>query len=110
MTNEPYLNLDDKAKLIAIANASEEVNKIAYFLKKDIWIVWTLKQLFEAPFGNNLVFKGGTSLSKTYGVIYRFSKDIDITYDIREIARDLTKDVGVLPKTTSQAKNGNYIQ
>lgn len=43
-------------------------------------------------------------MSKAYGVIDRFSEDIDITYDIRAIARDLTKDSGTLPKTTSQAK------
>jgi len=39
-----------------------------------------------------LVFKGGTSLSKAYGVIRRFSEDVDLTYDIRAIASDLVGD------------------
>jgi predicted nucleotidyltransferase component of viral defense system len=39
-----------------------------------------------------LVFKGGTSLSKPYKAIERFSEDIDVTYDIRVIAEDLVED------------------
>jgi hypothetical protein len=39
--------------------------------------------------GEHLVFKGGTSLSKGYDVIQRFSEDIDLTYDIREIIPEL---------------------
>ena len=45
-----------------------------------------LDVLFSAPFGKDLVFKGGTSLSKAYQAIRRFSEDIDITYDIRALA------------------------
>lgn len=39
---------------------------------KDTWVVATLGVLFEAPFGQNLVFKGGTSLSKVWRVVRRF--------------------------------------
>jgi hypothetical protein len=51
-------------------------------LEKDFWVCWTLKRLFElarSPAG--LVFKGGTSLSKVFGVIERFSEDIDLSLD-----------------------------
>lgn len=41
-------------------------------LEKDIWVVQTLSVLFRAPFGADLVFKGGTSLSKAYQAIRRF--------------------------------------
>lgn len=55
--------------------------------------------------GDHLVFKGGTSLSKAYGVIRRFSEDVDLTYDIRAIAPDLITDNGeALPKTRSEEK------
>ncbi len=49
-------------------------------IEKDFWVCWTLQQLFNeiAGFGP-LVFKGGTSLSKVYGAIKRFSEDVDIT-------------------------------
>jgi hypothetical protein len=64
-----------------------------------------LSTLYTAPLGEHLVFKGGTSLSKAYQVIHRFSEDVDLTYDIRAIAPDLVGDNGEgLPKTRSEEK------
>lgn len=49
-------------------------------VEKDFWVSWTLGLLFAHPeFGGQLVFKGGTSLSKVFGVIGRFSEDIDLS-------------------------------
>ena len=50
-------------------------------VEKDFWVCWTLNALYrERPVGGpRLLFKGGTSLSKAYGLIQRFSEDIDIT-------------------------------
>ena len=49
-------------------------------VEKDFWVSWTLAVLFAHPeFGGRLVFKGGTSLSKVFGVIERFSEDIDLS-------------------------------
>ena len=68
-------------------------------------MVWALATLYAAPLGEHLVFKGGTSLSKAYQVIRRFSEDVDLTYDIRAIAPDLVGDNGeALPKTRSEEK------
>jgi hypothetical protein len=48
-------------------------------VEKDFWVCWVLKHLFESEgLSKNLVFKGGTSLSKVYGIIDRFSEDIDL--------------------------------
>src|ERR1039458_3410977 len=49
--------------------------------EKDFWVCWTLGQLFQGipGIGDHLVFKGGTSLSKVYRAINRFSEDVDIT-------------------------------
>jgi hypothetical protein len=48
--------------------------------EKDFWVCWTLRKLFELPtLGKHLTFKGGTSLSKIYNVISRFSEDIDVS-------------------------------
>lgn len=73
-------------------------------LEKDTWVVQTLSVLFEAPFGADLVFKGGTSLSKAYRAIQRFSEDVDVTYDIRRFVPQLVEDSGdeALPPTRSQ--------
>ncbi len=50
-------------------------------VEKDFWVTWTLDVLFNSSVteGPRLLFKGGTSLSKGYGLIERFSEDIDIT-------------------------------
>src|SRR5580698_7890959 len=49
-------------------------------VEKDFWVSWILAVLFAHPeFGGQLVFKGGTSLSKVFGVIERFSEDIDLS-------------------------------
>jgi len=53
---------------------------LAVMVEKDFWVSWTLAVLFAHPeFGPQLVFKGGTSLSKVFGVIQRFSEDIDLS-------------------------------
>lgn len=53
---------------------------LAVMVEKDFWVSWTLAVLFTHPeFGGQLVFKGGTSLSKVFGVIERFSEDIDLS-------------------------------
>lgn len=50
--------------------------------EKDFWVCFILKLLFgKSRFGKSLVFKGGTSLSKAYGLIERFSEDIDLVLD-----------------------------
>lgn len=50
-------------------------------IEKDFWVCWTLDALFNGPAsqGPRFLFKGGTSLSKGFGLIERFSEDIDIT-------------------------------
>lgn len=61
----------------AAANAG---NISAYIMEKDFWVCWTLKRLFSMPtLMDHLIFKGGTSLSKVFGVIERFSEDIDVS-------------------------------
>ena len=78
----------------------------AHLLEKDIWVVAALNALFGAPFGEHLTFKGGTSLSKVWRAIRRFSEDVDVTYDIRAFAPDLVAGAGeeALPPTRSQEK------
>ncbi|MGB3119894.1 MAG: nucleotidyl transferase AbiEii/AbiGii toxin family protein [Verrucomicrobiales bacterium] len=49
-------------------------------IEKDFWVCWTLKRLFALKsVGDDLLFKGGTSLSKAHGIIRRFSEDIDLS-------------------------------
>lgn len=53
-------------------------------VEKDFWVCWMLDYLFgRSPWTRQLAFKGGTSLSKAYGIIKRFSEDIDLIQDWR---------------------------
>ncbi|MFC5699636.1 nucleotidyl transferase AbiEii/AbiGii toxin family protein [Pseudomonas sp. GCM10022186] len=81
--------------------AATTLGRPAYLLEKDLWVVWALRELFTSPLGEHLTFKGGTSLSKVYRLIDRFSEDIDLTYDIRRFIPELT-DGEQMPRTRSQ--------
>jgi len=57
----------------------QEMGLQAFSVEKDFWVCWTLRELFGLPgAGEYLTFKGGTSLSKAWGLIERFSEDIDL--------------------------------
>lgn len=52
--------------------------------EKDFWVCWVLKSLFADPaIKDHIVFKGGTTLSKVFGIIERFSEDVDLVLDWR---------------------------
>jgi hypothetical protein len=52
-----------------------------YAIEKDWWVTLVLNAIFSTCYGQHLVFKGGTSLSKVWGLIERFSEDIDLVLD-----------------------------
>ena len=102
---ERYLDLAlaDRREVLDVAASAS--GRPAYLLEKDVWVVWTLKTLFAGPLGAPLVFKGGTSLSKAYGAIRRFSEDVDLTYDIRALLPELVRDnPAALPPNRSQER------
>jgi hypothetical protein len=96
------LSLADQSEALEVAAARS--GRPAHLLEKDIWVVWTLSAIYAASLGDTLTFKGGTSLSKVYKVIDRFSEDIDLTYDIRELVPDLLRDGNPIPASASQEK------
>jgi len=70
----------DRADLFAAAAAHRGLSP--EIIEKDFWVCWTLKRLFLLPREPaGLIFKGGTSLSKVYGAIRRFSEDVDLSFD-----------------------------
>ena len=100
-----YFGLSATDKIDALETAASISGRPADLLEKDIWVVWTLDALFESSVGDHLVFKGGTSLSKAYRAINRFSEDVDLTYDIRQIIPDLIDDPdNPYPPNRSQAR------
>lgn len=98
------LSLDPAVRRDAFLTAADLSGKTAQVLEKDVWVVWALSVLFNGPHKDALAFKGGTSLSKAYGLIDRFSEDVDLTYDIRKLV-DLPADqTEIIPRNNSQAK------
>lgn len=77
-------------------------------VEKDFWVCWVLKKIFEHPvLSRQLLFKGGTSLSKCYGLIDRFSEDIDLILDWRLLT---SEDLYATRSNTQQDKFNKYIE
>jgi hypothetical protein len=79
------LPVDDRAALFGETGARRGVADT--IIEKDFWACWSLRRLFSLPKGTSasLVFKGGTSLSKAFSAIRRFSEDIDLSFDRAEL-------------------------
>lgn len=84
---EQFLNFSHEKKRAILKGSESELGIKPYFLEKDIWICWLLKELFTLP--KKMAFKGGTSLSKCFNLIDRFSEDVDVTIDYREFMPNL---------------------
>lgn len=71
--------LSDKDRRELFESTASTMGLHPAIIEKDFWVCWTLRKLFTSPLlGENLVFKGGTSLSKVHRLIERFSEDIDL--------------------------------
>lgn len=100
---EMYFSLTAADQAELLDTASFRSGRPAHLLEKDVWVVWTLSCLFSSSLADRLTFKGGTSLSKAYNVIDRFSEDIDLTCDIRRLLPDMNTEPEGIPPTSSQA-------
>lgn len=76
--NINWIYLRDTDRKTILEQASVRTGYIVQAVEKDWWVTSVLEALFSLPFADQLSFKGGTSLSKCWGLINRFSEDIDI--------------------------------
>ncbi len=78
---------------MVLTQAANKTGLPVQAVEKDLWVTVVLQMVFALPVANHLVFKGGTSLSKVWKVIRRFSEDIDLAIDpsIWGFEGDLTK-------------------
>jgi hypothetical protein len=74
-----FLELPADERRLYVEQAALRRNVSPVILEKDFWVCWLLGIMFESEFADSLVFKGGTSLSKVFGVIERFSEDVDLS-------------------------------
>ena len=99
---ETYFDLSRKDRSDLLQIAADQLGRQIEVVEKDIWVVEILRILFESSIGSDLTFKGGTSLSKVYRVIDRFSEDIDLTINVKRVLPDKTVD-SEYPPSSSQA-------
>jgi hypothetical protein len=74
-----FLQLSSSERKVYIDEAAARRGLSPVIVEKDFWVCWLLGVLFQSSFRDAIVFKGGTSLSKVFGVINRFSEDIDLS-------------------------------
>lgn len=73
-----WLKLTDETKSNIFIDVSNKIGLPPAAIEKDWWVVHTLRVVFSLTFAEHLVFKGGTSLSKAWDIIKRFSEDVDL--------------------------------
>ena len=77
-----FIKLSPSQRSRFIQKTADDFGLPEHIIEKDFWVCWLLKRLFSLDeIAPNLTFKGGTSLSKVYGIIRRFSEDIDISIE-----------------------------
>ncbi len=77
-----FSGMSSERRRLICEQTGAQLNLADVAVEKDFWVCWTLDKLFRLPgWGDRLSFKGGTSLSKCWKLIERFSEDIDIVID-----------------------------
>jgi hypothetical protein len=86
---EVFLQLLPEEQAEILQTCAGKVGRRPEHLEKDVWICWVLQGLFTIPGRLPMAFKGGTSLSKVYGAIRRFSEDVDVTIDYKSLDQSI---------------------
>lgn len=76
-----WIDLKEKQKVQILEQLGAERGLPAFVIEKDWWVCILLKAVFQTKYADSIIFKGGTSLSKAYHLIERFSEDIDLIID-----------------------------
>jgi len=91
--NNNYFDLTDDQKRFVIGQTANKMGLPIQAVEKDLWVTIVLQAVFTLPFADQCLFKGGSSLSKMWHLIERFSEDIDLALDMGMLGfeGDLTK-------------------
>lgn len=76
-----YFELSAQQQKAVLVQTANTTGLSVQAVEKDLWVTVVLQLVFSLPIANRIVFKGGTSLSKVWRVIKRFSEDIDLAID-----------------------------
>lgn len=88
-----FLQIPDNEKRNIYQDVSNKIGVPPQAVEKDVWVTLMLKMVFESELAPHFIFKGGTSLSKAFDIIKRFSEDIDLGIDRKHLGfeGDLSK-------------------
>jgi hypothetical protein len=76
-----FLQIPDTEKRIIYQDVSNKMGLPPQAIEKDVWVTLMLRMIFTSDHADHFIFKGGTSLSKAFNLINRFSEDIDLGID-----------------------------
>ncbi len=114
-----FATLAAEERRVYIDETSERLNLPPVLVEKDFWVCWTLARIFELPgIGEHIVFKGGTSLSKVFRAIRRFSEDIDLQISCRLLGAEessfweegISRNEGQRRVEALKEKSADYVQ
>jgi predicted nucleotidyltransferase component of viral defense system len=78
MENHMILHTNNELFSEVIIQTAQMMGLPEIYIEKDYWVTYVLKRLSQSEYKNRAIFKGGTSLSKAYKLIERFSEDVDL--------------------------------
>jgi hypothetical protein len=105
-----FASLPPAERVLVIHEAASRLGLSSLIVEKDFWVCWTLARLFEAEaVAPHVVFKGGTSLSKVFGAIERFSEDIDLAVSPRALGFDAAE-LDEAPSASRRRKRVQALQ
>lgn len=103
-----FWGMSDAQKRTILGQTAVRVGLPAESIEKDLWVTAVIQTVFSLPYADKFVFKGGTSLSKVWGLIERFSEDIDLAVDRTQF--DLCGDLTVRQIKSLRKKSSLFVK
>ncbi len=114
MAKIDFYKIDESEKRAIFTEIATQTGMKPFAVEKDWWVSRTLEIIFQMPISKHLVFKGGTSLSKAWKLINRFSEDIDLAIDkefFEEYQGNISKtQIGKLRKVAGEYTTGTFFK
>ena len=113
MSNK-YFEIDNEGKKLFITQTAIKSGLPSIVVEKDLWVTIVLQLVFQLPFADRLIFKGGSSLSKIWNLIGRMSEDVDLAFDshfgIFEGSEPTVKQIKKLRKVSSLFVQNDFCE
>ena len=107
MNNWTKLTVEER--LTILSNVAESKGIVDNAVEKDYWVSMVLRAIFTLPYATAFVFKGGTSLSKGWSLIERFSEDIDLAIDRQYLGSTTVDTKSQRTKLRKDSKKDYYL-